>query len=356
MHIESLTELGWKHFFQSQLTLDSYETELAFRVTAVQRNLIECLGFDQSGDLQNPQISTYFWREELPEAHPTVGDWLMLDYDLSPLRLLERNTLIKRRSAGRESTIQLIAANIDTLFIVTSCNEEFSLNRIERYLALAAESHIDAVVVMTKKDLCDDTTIFTDPLRTDYPDLAIEIINATKNAELDVLSGWCGSGNTVALVGSSGVGKSTIVNSLKGAVEQATGAIRETDSKGRHTTTSRSLHQLAGKAILIDTPGMRELQIVDCEEGIQSTFADIDELAKVCRFGDCQHNTEPGCAVRREIECGKLDQRRLDNYQKLLSEQQRNTQSVAQRHSSDRALGKFYKQTLQGSRRFKSRD
>ncbi|CAG0910055.1 unnamed protein product, partial [Cyprideis torosa] len=262
-------------------------------------------------------MSTFNWREKPPEEHSTVGDWLMLDFDLSPLKMLHRNTLIKRRSAGRESTIQLIAANIDTLFIVTSCNAEFNLNRVERYLALAAESHIAAVVVMTKRDLCDDETIYTNPLRADYPDLPIETINATDATEVDVLSHWCGCGNTVALVGSSGVGKSSIINSLKGTAAQATAAIRETDSKGRHTTTSRSLHQLAGKALLIDTPGMRELQIVDCEAGLQSTFSDINDLAPACRFADCQHKTEPGCAVRHEVDSGRLDQRRLDNYHKL---------------------------------------
>lgn len=174
--------------------------------------------------------------------------------------------------------------------------------------------------------------------------------------DLDVLLSWCNSGSTVALVGSSGVGKSTIINSLKGELEQAIGAVREADCKGRHTTTSRSLHQLSGKAILIDTPGMRELQIVDCEDGLQSTFSDIDEFALNCKFSDCQHHTEPGCAIRQAIKSGNLDPRRLNNYQKLMLEQQRNSESVAERHCSDKSLTKFYKQTMEGARRFKSRD
>lgn len=356
MHITHLHELGWNHFFQSQLTLETLATSLPFRVTGVQRNLIECLGLDALGQAQSVQLSTYPWRHESPENHPTVGDWLLLDRDLQPLHLLERKTLIKRRSAGSEAVLQLIAANIDTLFVVTSCNEEFSLNRLERYLALAAEAAIDAVVVLTKKDLCADTSVYVDALRKPYPNLPIEVINGTDAQDVAALAMWCSTGQTVALLGSSGVGKSTLLNSLQGDDGQATAPIREKDSKGRHTTTSRSLHRLQGGGILLDTPGMRELQMVDCEEGIQSTFADIEQLARQCHFHDCQHLAEPGCAVRQAVETGELEQRRLDNYHKLLAEQARNSGSVAERREQDRALGRFYKQAKASAKRFKSRD
>ncbi|MBU0653504.1 MAG: ribosome small subunit-dependent GTPase A [Gammaproteobacteria bacterium] len=355
MQITHLHELGWNHFFQSQLTLAALETELPFRVTGVQRNLIECLGLDAHGQMQSVQLSTYPWRHEPPENHPTVGDWLMLDRDLQPLYLLERKTLIKRRSAGSEAVLQLIAANIDTLFVVTSCNEEFNLNRIERYLVLAAEASIDAVVVLTKKDLCADTSVYVDALRKDYPSLPVEVINATDARDVAVLEMWCPGGQTIALLGSSGVGKSTLLNSLKGDAGQATAPIREKDSKGRHTTTSRSLHRLRGGGILLDTPGMRELQMVDCEEGIQSTFADIEQLAQQCRFHDCEHLAEPGCAVTLAVSEGRLEQRRLDNYHKLLAEQARNSGSVAERRQQDRALGRFFKQAKASAQRFKSR-
>jgi ribosome biogenesis GTPase len=170
------------------------------------------------------------------------------------------------------------------------------------------------------------------------------------------LQKWIEQGQTVALLGSSGVGKSTIINGLMGSQDQETGAIRESDSKGRHTTTSRSLHLLSGGGLLLDNPGMRELQIVDSEEGIKATFSDIDELAENCRFKDCQHISEPGCAVLEAVEAGRLEQRRLDNYHKLMSEQARNSESLAERRSSDRALGRFYKSALKSSRKFKSRD
>lgn len=356
MQITHLHELGWNHFFQSQLTLETLETSLPFRVTGVQRNLIECLGLDAQGQAQSVPLSTYPWRHEPPENHPTVGDWLLLDRDLQPLRLLERKTLIKRRSAGSEAVLQLIAANIDTLFVVTSCNEEFNLNRIERYLTLAAETAIDAVVVLTKKDLCADTSAYVDAIRKSYPTLPIEVVKATDGQDVATLGIWCASGQTVALLGSSGVGKSTLTNSLQGDFAQVTAPIRAKDSKGRHTTTSRSLHRLQGGGILLDTPGMRELQLVDCEEGIQSAFADIEAFAGQCHFHDCQHLAEPGCAVRQAVEAGKLEQRRLDNYHKLRAEQARNSGSVAQRREQDRALGRFYKQAKKSVQRFKMQD
>ncbi|MCP3907442.1 MAG: ribosome small subunit-dependent GTPase A, partial [Oceanicoccus sp.] len=161
---------------------------------------------------------------------------------------------------------------------------------------------------------------------------------------------------TVALLGSSGVGKSTIINSLKGDKDQTTAAIRESDSKGRHTTTSRSLHCLPGGGLLLDNPGMRELQIIDSEEGIKATFSDIDILARKCRFKNCHHTTEPGCVIVEEIKAGRLGQRRLDNYHRLLSEQTRNNESLAERRYNDRALGRFYKNALKSSRKFKSRE
>ena len=355
MQIHNLPDLGWNHFFQSQLELESLDSQLPFRVVSVQRNRIECLGLDNEGRQMPLSFSTYHWRHEPPELHPAVGDWLMVNLEHQPLHLLQRKSLIKRRGAGRESSIQLIASNIDTVFIVTSCNEEFSINRIERYLSIAAESHIHALVVLTKTDLVTEVSSYLSEIAHAHPELPVEPVNATDPANLRTLEKWIGYGQTVALLGSSGVGKSTIINGLKGQQEQITGAIRESDSKGRHTTTARSLHQLANGGLLLDNPGMRELQLVDSEQGIKSTFSDIDLLSEACRFKDCQHKSEPGCAVAAAVKTGRLDQRRLDNYQKLLAEQARNNVSLAERRSNDRALGRFYKSAQKSSKRFKSK-
>ncbi|MES9991566.1 MAG: ribosome small subunit-dependent GTPase A [Candidatus Thiodiazotropha sp.] len=356
MRISSLLDLGWNNYFQSQLDLNVLETQLPFRVVSVQRNLIECMGLDKEGEQAELEFSTYFWRHEQPEKHPAVGDWLMVDHTLEPLYTLERKTFIKRRAAGKEALIQPIAANIDTLFIVTSCNDDFNLNRIERYLSVAAESNIHCLLVLTKIDLCADLAPYIDALSKSHPNLPLEMVNATDPAALGVLEKWISCGQTVALLGSSGVGKSTIINSLTGRVDQETAAIRQSDSKGRHTTTSRSLHALPGGGLLLDNPGMRELQIVDSEAGIKTAFSDIDTLAQGCRFKNCQHISEPGCAVIKEVEAGRLEQRRLDNYHKLISEQARNNESLAERRNADRALGRFYKQAKISSQRFKSKE
>ncbi len=356
MEIDKLTDLGWSNHFETQLPLDSRESQLPFRVISVQRNLVECVGLDIRGHPANVQLSTYFWRREPPESHPAIGDWVLLDPDYQVIAILERKTLLKRRGAGKESTIQLIAANIDMIFIVTSCNDEFSINRIERYLAIAAESGIHCVLVLSKIDLCVDTSPYTDRLALAHPTLPVETVNATDPVSLVALQRWTSHGQTVALLGSSGVGKSTIINMLAGKSRQTTAAIREKDAKGRHTTSSRSLHRLAGGGLLIDTPGMRELQIVDSGEGIKTTFSDIDTLARACRFKNCEHTDEPGCAVLAEIREGRIEQRRLDNYHKLMSEQKLNTESLAERRKSDRALGRFYKHALKSSRKFKSRE
>lgn len=356
MQINNLLDLGWSNYFQAQLDLNALESQYPFRVVSVQRNLIECIGLDKENHQKQLHFSTYFWRNEPPENHPAVGDWIMVDMELKPLYILNRKTLIKRRAAGKESFVQVIASNIDTLFIVTSCNDEFNLNRIERYLSIAAESNIHCVLVLTKIDLCLDATPYFETIHQNYPTLPIERINATDAQSLTVLEKWITYGQTISLLGSSGVGKSTIINTLKGNNDQTTAAIRDSDSKGRHTTTSRSLHCLSGGGLLIDNPGMRELQIIDSEEGIKTTFSDIDALAQNCKFNNCQHTTEPGCAVLIAIQAGQLEQRRLDNYHKLMTEQIRNNESLAEKRHHDRALGRFYKHALKSSRKFKSKE
>lgn len=261
-------------------------------------------------------------------ANFAVGDWILIEPKTGALvRLLERRTLLQRRTEGFRGQ-QLIAANVDTLFIVTSCNDDFNHARLERYLALANEAGTTPVVVITKIDHVADPSPFLRKAEGLQRGLTVVALNAKSDTAIDVLAPWCGPGQTVALVGSSGVGKSTLLNTLTektGETAQATGGIREDDAKGRHTTTSRSLHSIVGGGWIIDTPGMRTLHVSDIENGLEILFAEITELAPQCRFRDCTHALEPGCAVQAAVAAGTLDKGRLERWRKLVEENRDNT-------------------------------
>ncbi|WP_428037032.1 ribosome small subunit-dependent GTPase A [Amphritea sp.] len=341
--VYSLSQLGWSPFFQQQLTLDECCQYQPARVFAQHRSYVE-LYTDQG-------VQRLFYTPAMPPL--TVGDWVLLNDDATFYRALERLSCFSRKASGSKVSEQLIASNIDTVFIITSLNQDFSLNRIERYLALIKEAGADAVVVLTKPDLCDDPAGYRQQVQAIDPLLMVEVVNGLDADSVKVLLPWCRAGNSVAVLGSSGVGKSTLVNALSGQAAQLTAEARETDAKGRHTTTSRTLHLLPGGGVLLDTPGMRELQLADCEAGLAEAFADISALAKQCRYSDCQHNSEPGCAVQAALSRSQIDQRRLSNYLKLMREQAYNSASLAEKRDKDRALGRFYRSVKKESRKYK---
>lgn len=324
--------LGWQAVFQRQLQPDEMNLQAA-RIVSQDRSELGAAGADFACSL--PMLAS------MPEM--TVGDWVLLDAGHRFVRLLDRSSLFVRKAAGTGNVTQLIAANVDTLFIVSSLNQDFNLNRIERYLVLAREAGVQPVIVLTKADLCPDAQPFVAQASALGQGLLAVAVNALDPASVAQLAPWCGPGQTVALMGSSGVGKSTLVNTLLGGPVQATQAIREDDAKGRHTTTRRSLHRLAGGGVLLDTPGMRELQLVACEQGIEVTFNEISALAARCRFKDCEHEGEPGCAVRVAVDAGEVDERRLANFRKLLREQQRNETTLAQQRERARQLGRLHR-------------
>lgn len=331
----TLAQLGWRPFFQQQIGLEDWDRPV-MRVTAQHRNRLELLG--EEGELGL-------------DLHPgmpaiTVGDWLLLTAEGRFSQLLERQSLFRRKAAGSKVAGQLIAANVDTLFIVTSMNEDFNLNRIERYLSLANEAGTEAVIILSKADLCDDPESLRSQVQALDPRLLVETMDCRDAEEIHKLAPWCGTGSTVALMGSSGVGKSTLVNTLLGGDVQSTGTIREDDGKGRHVTTARSLHLMPHGGLLLDTPGMRELQIVDCDDGVTATFSDIASLAEQCRFGDCRHDSEPGCAVREAIGRGELQERRLSSFQKLQREQAFNSATMAEKRAREKSFGKMVKAHL----------
>lgn len=337
---EALHSLGWRPFFQSQADIgDGLEPA---RVLNVHRGRIEVAGEFGRADVNVSGRAA--------ELGITIGDWVLIDLSGPVVReRLERQSLFQRRAAGSGGEIQRIAANVDTLFVVTSANRDFNLARLERYLAIAQDAGAFPVIVITKADAADSPGDFVTAASRLSPGLLVEALDARAPEQVDALWPWCAEGQTIALLGSSGVGKSTLVNTLSGA-HQDTRDVREDDQRGRHTTTSRSMHRLPQGGWLIDTPGMRELQLVDVGEALDDVFAEIAELAQQCRFGDCSHGSEPGCAVQAAIANASLDADRLRRYRKLQAEDRRNTATLAERRARDKQFGKMYKSILADKR------
>ncbi len=335
----SMRELGWNNFFQQQLSIEELNSTLPVRVFSLNRHLFEGMGEHGHRQFSLPHI----WIRREAENLPTVGDWILLDRANLPTRLLERSSLFKRMAPGRKARVQLLAANVDILFIVTSCNLDFNLSRLERYLAMAVEAGVKPVLILTKADLVEDVNYFYDKAKTLRPGLDIETVNSRDPKTIDILRPWCTTGKTVSLVGSSGVGKSTLVNTLSAAAVQETGAIREDDSKGRHTTIGRSLHLLPGGGLLLDSPGMRELKLSECDDGVAKLFEEVQGFASRCRFSDCRHQSEDDCGVIEAIKRKELDPRRLANYLRLRNEQEQTAEAIEVKKRREKRLGAMKK-------------
>ena len=274
-----------------------------------------------------------------PEQRAVVGDFVRLDPHADQiLELLPRSSLFRRGAAGEHLKVQPIAANIDTVLVVTGLDRDFNLRRLERYLVLVNASGAAPVLVLTKTDRCDDVASLREQLSgIEGGGVPVVAVNAKDAASVAALTPWLGAGRSVVLVGSSGAGKSTLTNTLTGREKMKTGAVRERDSRGRHTTTHRALLTLPQGACLIDTPGMRELKLTGVEDVADAVFDDIEALALDCRFRDCRHQTEPGCAIRTALDAGSLDPARLASYRKLNSERDAAAQVLAARQHQTRS-------------------
>jgi ribosome biogenesis GTPase len=328
-----LTALGWDADFQAAYAPHARADQHPARVARVDRGVCTVIGSE------GPQRVTVGGGLLAAAAHdltrmPSTGDWVAVRHwpdDRDTIEaVLPRRTAIIRASAGAESLPQVLAANVDTVAVVAPVDPEPDLGLIERLLAVAWESGAQPLVILTKADLARDPETIAAEIAEIAPGVEVHSVSATTGAGLHMLRGYVAAGRTLGLLGPSGAGKSTLVNALAGAVVMDTQAIRRTDGRGRHTTTHRALVPLPGGGTVLDTPGVRAVGLFDAGTGLEQTFADVEAFAETCRFRDCTHAREPGCAVVAALATGELAPRRMESYRKL----QREIAHEARRHDA----------------------
>jgi ribosome biogenesis GTPase len=319
----NLEAFGWNEFFAENFAAFAREGYGVGRVF-LQHNKIYML-YTEEGDLPAEPTGRMLYQATGSVDLPAVGDWVAIRVRDSERKatiheILPRKSKFSRKTTGGRTDEQIVAANIDTLFVVVGLDHDFNLRRIERYLIMARESGARPVVILNKADVSEEV----EERRREVEAVALEVpvllLSAKQSRGIEQLLPYIGEGQTVSLVGSSGVGKSTIINRLLGEDKQKTQDVRAGDERGKHTTTHRELLQLPTGGLIIDTPGMRELQLLVRDQGLRDTFDDIEALAASCHFRDCQHRNEPDCAVRDALASGELDAERFNNYRKMQEE------------------------------------
>ncbi|MBN2529601.1 MAG: ribosome small subunit-dependent GTPase A [Deltaproteobacteria bacterium] len=323
--MKNLSTMGFSPFFRDQIkpNLETTTSTVA-RITAEHRGGYHIWSEAGAGFAR---LAGRLLHNNPGGSLPGVGDWVILRTAVSPddtgiiEQVLTRKTLFTRGAAGRSGTVQIIAANIDIVFVVCGLDADFNVRRIERYLSRIWASGASPLIVLNKSDLCNDVAMRLVEVESSAPGVDIVLVSALHRDGVDNVREFIKEGITAAFVGSSGAGKSTLINALLGDDRIETQQVRASDGRGVHTTTHRQLFTLNEGGMVIDTPGMRELQLFD-EKGIDSAFAEIDALSAACRFVDCRHITEPGCAVQHAVANGTLDAKRLENYMKLQKEAQ----------------------------------
>jgi len=339
-----LEEWGWDAYFEAMWNaLEREAAEVPARVVSQQRSLWRIAG--EFGERWATPSGRLRESGDLDGDWPAVGDWVAAQVTCTDNRatlhaVLQRRSQFVRKVAGKRLAQQVIAANVDTAFLVAALDGDFNLRRLERYLAQCWESGASPVIVLNKTDECDAVAARVADVASIAQGLPVLAMSAQTGSGIVAMDAFLTAGRTVVLLGSSGVGKSTMVNRLLGHDSRATQPVRESDSRGRHTTTARELLRLPTGALIIDTPGLRELQLWDAADGVAESFADIEQLASECRFRDCRHNNEPGCAVLAAIASGVLDRARWENRRKLEREQEflRRKMDPEARHESQQKL------------------
>lgn len=319
----NLKKYGWNTFFEEQFIPFLNEGYSAGRVCIEHKN--QYMLYTEFGELTAEISGKMHFNSDGKENHPAVGDWVVIKPIAEENKaiiehVLTRKNKFSRKNAGVKTEEQIVSSNIDAVFIMTSLNQDINLRRIERYLTLAGENEISPVIILSKSDLCSNITDKLSEVEQISFNTPIHIISAFEKTGITELNKYFEEDKTAAILGSSGVGKSTLINNLCSETKLEVKEIGTYKDKGRHTTTHRELILLPGGGMVIDTPGMRELQLWEGSDGLSETFSDIEELIAQCKFPDCWHETEPGCAVKDALEKGKLDEVRYKSYLKLRKE------------------------------------